>query len=163
MPPSTRRSLPASTVGVAQRSAAAPFHPPRSGHRSERCTAAEFELLYDVVLTLGDRDRVIETQRPERRRPDQAYADRGPDNVGVIENHAASARVAVDEAIDFTRGCPRRRALVVPQRTGVGINRALQPDFLWQEPERHLQFGGSAPILGAADRVAMARVREERQ
>jgi hypothetical protein len=47
---------------------------------SERSSAAEFELLHDVVLTLGDRDRIIEAQRSERRRPNQADADRRADN-----------------------------------------------------------------------------------
>src|ERR1700689_3618867 len=49
--------------------------------RLEAGAAAKLELLYDVVLTLGDRDRVVEAERTERRLPDQADTDRGANDV----------------------------------------------------------------------------------
>src|ERR1700754_233965 len=134
----------------------APFHPLQSGleSSSERGPAAELELLNDVVLTLRKRDRVIEAKRTERRRPDQTDTDRGADEIGIVEHHSAVAANTIDEAVDFTCGGPLGRPLIVPKRSGIGINRALETNFLGQEPERHLQFGRRTPILGAAERIA---------
>src|SRR5260364_131165 len=52
---------------------------------SERRAAAEPELLDDVVFALGQRHRVVEAQRAERGGPDQADADRGADDLAVVE------------------------------------------------------------------------------
>ncbi len=60
----------------------------------ERCSAAKPELLHAVELTLGDRNRIVEAQRTERRGPDQADTDRGADHIAVvILQSEAGARV----------------------------------------------------------------------
>src|SRR5262249_44451264 len=46
-----------------------------------------------------------------------------------------------------------RRSLIVKQTACVGVDRALQTNFLGQEPERHLQLERGAPIFGTAKRV----------
>src|ERR1700733_13280141 len=56
--------------------------------RLEAGAAAKLELLYDVVLTLGDRDRVVEAERTERRLPDQDHPDRGGHHVARIIQQA---------------------------------------------------------------------------
>ena len=53
---------------------------------SERCPAAKLELLHAVVRTLGERHRVVEAQRTERRRPDQADTHRRADQIAVVEH-----------------------------------------------------------------------------
>src|SRR5258708_8976598 len=69
---------------------------------SERCPAPKFELLNAVKLTLGKRDRIVETQWSERRRPDQSYTHRRADDIAaVVHKPRASAR-RHDE-------CPRER------------------------------------------------------
>ena len=47
--------------------------------RLEFRPAAKAELLNPIVTLLHERERIIEAQRTERRVPDQADADRGPD------------------------------------------------------------------------------------
>src|SRR6185312_10252277 len=136
------------------------FRPPL-----ERCATAKLELLHAVKLTLRKRHRIVEAQRTERRSPDDADTHLAADHVAIVrlQSQAGSGQSAsrirrlrrLDTAghVDFARCRPRRRALVVPETAGVGIDRALESDFLRQEPERHLQFERSAPVLGAAERV----------
>src|SRR5579863_2226886 len=133
--------------------------------RLEAGAAAKLELLYDVVLTLGDRDRVVEAERPEWRLPDQADTDRGTHNVAriILQAQTGAGRGRVSRTvvgwrntagqIDFTRGGPIGRPLVVAQPAGIRIHGPLQTNFLRQEPERHLEFQRSAPILRTAERV----------
>src|ERR1700723_4289505 len=95
----------------------APFHPSRSGLQSisKLSPAAEHELLRDVKLARRDRDRVIEAQRSERRGPDQTDADRGADDILIVEDHSAGTELAVDDSVDFAGSRKLRRSLVVPQ------------------------------------------------
>src|ERR1700727_2260250 len=118
----------------------APFHPSRSGPRSdsELSPAAEHELLHDVILALRDRDRVIEAQRSERRGPDQADTGRGADDIGIVKDHSAITEMSVDHSVDFAGSGPLRRSLIIPQCPGVRVDTPLQTDVLWQEPERPL-------------------------
>src|ERR1700743_1310047 len=102
---------------------------------SKRSPAAKHELLHDVVLALRDRDCVIEAQRSERRLPDQADTDGGADHIGIIVYHSARTRNAVDQTVDFTRGRPRGRPLIVPKSSRIRIDSAFKSDFLRQEPE----------------------------
>src|SRR5438105_13699306 len=53
-------------------------------HALERSPAAKLELLHAVKLSLGERHRIIEAQRSERRGPDQADTYRRADDVGVV-------------------------------------------------------------------------------
>ena len=57
---------------------------PAGDRHSERCSAAKLELLHAVELPFGDRDRIVEAQRTERRSPDQADTDRGADHIAVV-------------------------------------------------------------------------------
>ena len=50
----------------------------------KRRAAAKLELLDAVELALGERNRVVEAQRTERRGPDQADTDRGTDDIAVV-------------------------------------------------------------------------------
>src|SRR6185503_2965391 len=132
----------------------------------ERCAAAKLELLHAVKLPLRKRNRIVEAQRTKRRSPDDADTHRGAYHVAVVilqsQTGSGSGRRRCRELgrldatghVDLTRLRPRCRALVVEQSTGVGIDRSLEPDFLRQEPERHLQFERSAPIFGVAVCVA---------
>src|SRR6185295_1856649 len=134
----------------------------------ERCAAAKLELLHAVKLTLRKRNRIVEAQRTEWRSPDDTDTHRGAYHVAVVilqsQTGARSGRRRCRELgrldatghVDLTRLRPRCRALVVEQSTGIGIDRTLEPDFLRQEPERHLQFERSAPVFGAAKRVTRA-------
>ena len=118
----------------------------------ERCAAAKLELLHAVKLALRKRNRIVEAQRTERRSPDDADTHRGADHVAVCHTAIPNSfrewpqslrRLRRRDAtghVDLARLRPRRRALVVEESAGVGIDRALEPDFLRQEPERHLQF-----------------------
>src|SRR6476619_2039184 len=112
----------------------------------ERRAATKLELLHAVELALGDRNRIVEAQRTERRGPDQADTDRGTNQIAVVvlqsqtssgirRNNARRLR-RLDAAghVDLARLRPRRRALVVIQAAGIGIDRSLDPDFLRQEP-----------------------------
>src|SRR5262249_34073597 len=129
--------------------------PVPTDHALERSAAAEFELLHAVKLTLGEGHRIVEAQRTERRGPDETDTDRTANAVLFPKRQAqAGSRVgrsdrprratwrsdSVVEAVDFVRQGPTSRSLVIPQVAGVSIDRALQADFLGQEPERHLQF-----------------------
>src|SRR6185437_10737046 len=115
-PSPARRSRPGSTEAEVRKIPAAPFHPSRCGpwSNSERSSAAEPELLHDVVLALRDRDRIVEPQRSERRGPDQADTDRATDRVGVVIDHGAPTGTAVDKAVDFAGRRPTGRTLIVP-------------------------------------------------
>src|ERR1700677_4046279 len=118
--------------------------------RLEAGAAAKLELLYDVVLTLGDRDRVVEAERAERRLPDQADTDRGAHNVAriILQAQTGAGRGRVSRTIvrrrntarliDFTRERPVGRPLVITQPACIRIDGSLQTNFLRQEPERHL-------------------------
>src|SRR5439155_2554438 len=134
----------------------------------ERCAAAKLELLHAVKLTLRKRNRIVEAQRTERRSPDDADTHRGANHVAIIiyQARTGSSRsrmnrrrgaIRVGRGGEFARLSPRRRALVVKESAGIGIDRTLEPDFLRQEPERHLQFERRAPILGAAQRIHRAK------
>src|SRR5476649_2839994 len=107
-------------------------------HALERCSAAKLEFLNAVILTLGERNRVVEAQRTERRRPDQADTDRGPDDIAVVilQTEAGARICRSDRRLDTTGQVdlaslrPRGRALIIIETAGVGIDRALEPDFL---------------------------------
>src|SRR5277367_5275598 len=133
--------------------------------RLEAGAAAKLELLYDVVFTLGNRDCVVEAERAERRLPDQADTDRRAHNVTriILQAQTGAWRGGVSRTvvgwrntagqIDFTRGSPISRPLVVAQPASIRIHGTLQANFLWQEPERHLKFQRSAPILRTTERI----------
>jgi hypothetical protein len=53
--------------------------------RPSEPAGAEVEALGDVVARLGDRHRVVDADRAERRAPDQAGTDRGADHGRVAE------------------------------------------------------------------------------
>src|SRR4029077_13328308 len=117
----------------------------------ESRTAAELELLDPVELPLGEGNGIVEAQRTEWRGPDQTDTDRGADDIaaiidqtstgaGIGRNDARQGRlyaVRVGGRRDFAGVGPRRRSLVVPEITSVGIDRALKTHFPGQEPERH--------------------------
>src|SRR5579883_680861 len=109
---------------------------------SEAGAAAELELLHAVELTLGERHGVVEAQRTEGRGPDQADTDRGTDDLAVVIHQARTGPGAIGRRLGrphtaprpallrrrrrrFAGERPRRRALVVVETTGVGIDRAL--------------------------------------
>src|SRR5712671_5356265 len=131
---------------------------------SERCPAAKLELLHPVERTLGKRYRIVEAQRTERRRPDQADTDRGAHDVAavVLQSKAGSRRkriyrwTSAARDVDLAGGDPGSRSLIIVQSARIGINGALQSYFLRQEPEWHLQLRRGTPILGAPKRVPRA-------
>src|SRR6202035_5111232 len=106
-------------------------------------------------------DGVVEAQRTERRGPDQTDAHGRTNDIAriVTQSQTGSGRRRIDRRtnaagrVDFAGGRPRGRSLVVVKATRVGVDGALQPDFLRQEPERHLQLIRCAPVFGAAERV----------
>src|SRR6266478_2136205 len=132
-----------------------------AGYKSERCPAAKLELLHPVELTLGKRHCIVKAQWTERRRPDQADTHRRADDIAavVLQSQARTRRYGISRwrstagRVDLAGGDPGSRPLVIVQCTRIGINGALQPNFLRQEPERHLQLRRGTPILGAAKRV----------
>src|SRR5260221_107000 len=81
------------------------------GQCLELGSAAKPELLNPVEILLQERDRIVEAQRSERRIPDQADADGRPWRSGIGGRKR------------FSRDVPRRRALVVPERSDVGTPR----------------------------------------
>src|SRR6185437_3177940 len=116
--------------------------------RSELGAAAEAEELRTIVARLGQGVGKIETQRPERRVPDQAHADRRSD------------RLVVGDLELFAGDRPRRLALIIPQRAGVGESGDLDADFLRQEVQRRLRLEARAPIHGAAEGIVGAARRQ---
>src|ERR1700716_2364653 len=125
---------------------------------SKRSPATELELLHDVVLSFGQRDRVVEAKGPKGRLPNQAHTYRSPDDIGVVKLHGAGR---TGRRIHFPGRGPGRGALIVPKRPRIGIDSALKADLLGQEPERHLQFRRPAPIFGAPQRVARSGIGVE--
>src|SRR5206468_7058778 len=125
------------------------------------------ELLHAVIRALGQGNGVVKPQRTERRSPDQTDTDRTADDIAVVVHQSrTSARrrggysrldtIGVGRSREFAGSCPSRRALVIVQAAGVGINRALQPNLPWQEPERHLQLSRDAPVFRSAESVHSA-------
>src|SRR6266853_813134 len=115
----------------------------------ERCPAAKLELLHPVKLTLGKRDGIIEAERTERRRPDQADTHGRADDIAIVKDQSRTGArrrwrcrrpntIGIGWRGEFAGGGPSGRPLVVIKPAGVGIDSALQADFLRQEPERHL-------------------------
>src|SRR6185295_959593 len=99
----------------------------------ERRAAAKLELLHAVELTLGDRNRIIEAQRTERRGPDQADTDRGTNDIAIVIHQARTGTsrsrsnrrrgaVRVGQGSELGRLSPRGRPLIVKESTGVGID-----------------------------------------
>src|SRR5262249_61350321 len=66
-----------------------PIMAPQAG--SEFRPAAEAELLHPVVGFLGERERIIEPQRSERRFPNHSHPDRAADGHSVV--HRAWHRI----------------------------------------------------------------------
>src|SRR5207237_2095593 len=99
----------------------------------ERCAAAKLELLHAVKLTLRKRNRIVETQRTERRSPDDADTHRGAYHVAIViyQTRTGSSRsrinrrrgaVRVGRGGEFGRLSPRGRSLIVKESTGFGID-----------------------------------------
>src|SRR5262245_21938201 len=109
--------------------------------RSEPGSAAEPELLHPIVVLLHERESVVEPQRSERRIPDQAHTNGGPDRLGIKRTDGLARHV------------PARWPLVVPKRTGIGEDRTLDAGILGQEIERRLRFDAGAPIHRSAQRI----------
>src|SRR6187401_2090896 len=101
-----------------------PHWPWRAGLESR--AAAEAELLHAIVRILGERERVIDADRTERRVPDDARSDRGADQHVV--------RVDAGERID--RGDLRSGrgeeagTGVIPDGAGVGEDSDSQSEVL---------------------------------
>src|SRR2546423_1497547 len=124
-PSSTRRYRPASTKMVAQKISAAPFHPSRVRlvTNSERCPAAKPELLHAIVRAFGQRNRIVEAQRAERRCPDQTHAHGAADDIAavVLQSQAGSGRYRTSRwrntagRIDLAGSDPGSRSLVIEQ------------------------------------------------
>src|SRR6187551_132989 len=97
---------------------AQPFHLPSSGPRtkSEACAAAEAEELRAIVARLGQRDRNVDSQRTERRLPDDAGTNRAANLIAVAD-------VVRDRLASHRPAC---RALVIPQGASIDIDGALQ-------------------------------------
>src|SRR5260370_7231465 len=74
----------------------------------ERCPAAKLELLHPVKRTLGKRDGIIEAQRTERRRPDQADTHGSADDIAAVEHQSRTVT-------GRKRSCCRRpNTIVIP-------------------------------------------------
>src|SRR5258708_2320364 len=134
---------------------------------SERCPAAKLELLNPVELTLGKRHRIVKAKRAERRRPDQTDTHGTAHGITAVEHQARTGprcrrtdrrpdTIRIGRRGEFARGGPGSRSLIIKQPARVGINGALQSNFLRQEPERQLQLRRQAPILGASECVHRA-------
>src|SRR5262245_34824392 len=125
-----------------ERLPASAFARRRSGwDGSESRPATKAELLDTVVGILGDRERVSKAQWPERRVPDDADADRGPDNRRIIHDQGLSS---LREAYG---------TLVPTEPTRVGEYRAANADILGKEAEGVLKFEARAPVVGAAEGI----------
>src|SRR5664279_4455728 len=111
-----------------------PCRPARS--RSELRAAAEAEELRLVVACLGQRVGKIKPQRPEWGIPDQAHADR------------RANRLVIGDLQRFAGHGPGGRALIIPQRAGVGKGGDPDANLLGQEVERSLRLDAGAPIHG---------------
>ena len=139
----------------------------------------QLELLHDVILALRDRDRVIEAQRTERRRPDQADADRSADHVGLVcKTSAASARfwpltrplispVAAQDVGPCNPRATRHRHTPRPSgrlpSAGTRTASAIRPKRpnIWCRPARRPQYTGRVDIArtDAVRREAADQVR----
>src|SRR5207244_11627616 len=125
---------------------------------------ARRELLHPARLAPGKRNGIVKAQRTERRGPDQADTGRRANDIAalVLQSQAGSGRYRTSRwsntagRVDLAGSDPGSRSLINEQCTRVGINGALQSDFLRQEPERHLQLRRGTPILGAPERVPRA-------
>src|SRR5216684_401923 len=88
---------------------------------SERCPAAKLELLHPVEWTLGKRNCIVEAQRTERRRPDQADTDRRANDIAavVLQSQAGSGRYRTSRRrntagrVDLAGGDPGSRSLII--------------------------------------------------
>src|SRR4029450_13906088 len=58
----------------------------RLATNSERCPVAKIQSPHTVKQTVGKRDRVVEAQRTERRRPDQADTHGGTDDIAAVKH-----------------------------------------------------------------------------
>src|SRR4051794_15127537 len=137
------RSSQASARHCAGRTAA-PSSCPQSEpphQRSELRTTAEPELLNAIVRTLCDRDRIIEPQRTKGRIPDKTCTNGRAHDVGIVNDQRFAG---------LRESC---RPPVIPQRTGVGIDRAAHTRVLRYEVERNLEFKACAPVIGASERI----------
>src|ERR1700687_1459691 len=54
----------------------------------ERCPAAKLELLHTIIRALGQRDRIVEAQGTERRRPDQTDTEGRADTLAVVKHQS---------------------------------------------------------------------------
>src|SRR5215471_13694398 len=134
-----------------------PIMAPQAG--SEFRPAAEAELLHPVVGFLAERECIIEPQRPEWGFPNYSHTHRAAHMHGVV--HRTRRRVGdarTEGRTETTRDdlagrgeC--RRALIIPERAGVGEGGNLDPRILGQEIERRPELKTSAPIVRAAERV----------
>src|SRR5262245_22887614 len=96
---------------------------------------------------------IVEPQRPERRIPQDAGADRGTDMhvvVGRRDGLAGEQRLQLDLA----------RPLIIPQRAGVGEDRQADAELLGHAEDRELELRRRAPVEGAAQRVEIGAGRE---
>src|SRR5262245_8190506 len=127
-----------------------------SAARSECGPATEPEVLLPIVLLFQERHREVEPDRPERRRPQDARADRRTHMHGIVEWTLRQGRVlGADRTLDELSG--RReieRPLVVPDRARVGEYCELHASILGQEVKRRLELHACAPVHRATKRIA---------
>src|SRR5262245_12200236 len=132
-----------------------------SAARSECGPATEPEVLLPIVLLFQERYREVEPDRPERRGPQDAGADRRTHMHGVVER-AIRVRRRTNRPLDFLACCREvERTFVVPDRARVGEHGELHTRILGQEVERRLQLHARAPVHRATERIAGRSIEVE--
>src|SRR5262249_22953161 len=102
----------------------------------------------ELAILLGDGLGVIEPQRPEGRIPHGAGADRCPDLHAVLGRRGG---LAGEQRLQLGLA----GTLVIPQRADVGEHGEAHADILGHAPDRELQLGRGAPVLGATESVVV--------
>src|SRR3984957_16211872 len=169
---SARRSL--ASLKMRQTKPARRFPPRRGRFRKKKAplqrgaAAREVDSLGLVILALGDGIGVVDANRPEGRRPDDARANRRPDRGLIVDFDAITlSKIRRDVARNARRACRQpeerrkiRRPIIAEQGSRIGEYCALQADFPGQPVNRELHFGGAAEIGGAAKtrRLQIGRV-----
>src|SRR5260370_2783668 len=101
----------------------------------ERCPAAKLELLHPVKLTLGKRDGIIEAERTERRRPDQADTHGSADDIAAVKDQSRTGpgrwscrrldTVGIGRRGEFAGGAPGGRPLLLLNPPALALATAL--------------------------------------
>src|SRR5262249_17238836 len=134
-----------------------PIMAPQAG--AEFRPAAEAELLHPVVGVLGERECIIEPQRPQWGFPNYSHAHPAERMHGLFHQtrrrvgDARTARRTESTRDALAGGGECRRAGIIPERAGIGEGGNLDPRILGQKVERRLQLETGAPIVRAPERI----------